>query len=238
MPATASVPYEFNPDVRHLFFINRRAILSGISKHAPQLKGKLLDFGCGSKPYRSLFDADEYIGLDYENEGYSPRNEQIDVFYDGKRIPFPNETFDSVLATEVFEHVFYLDDTLKEINRVMKESGKLLISCPFVWNEHLVPFDFARYSSFGMTALLERNGFSVLAMEKTSNFVETLFQMRLLYLNATLFRLIKALPLAGGFFKTALICLTNLAGVFFGKILPDKRDLYLGLVVLAQKEKK
>ena len=112
------IPYEFAPDIRHPLYLIRRSILKHISPLAPRLTGKMLDFGCGSKPYQSLFEVDEYIGIDYENPGHSHANEHIDVFYDGKKIPFPDATFDSVLATEVFEHVFYLEDTLKEIHRV------------------------------------------------------------------------------------------------------------------------
>ena len=45
------------------------------------LNGVLLDFGCGSKPYSSLFKVDEYNGVDFENEGHPHDNEQIDIFF-------------------------------------------------------------------------------------------------------------------------------------------------------------
>ena len=53
-----------------------------------------MDFGCGSKPYKSLFNVEEYLGVDYYNEGHPHENEQIDVFYDGKNLPFPDNYFD------------------------------------------------------------------------------------------------------------------------------------------------
>lgn len=230
-----AVPYKFNPDIRHPLYLIRRAIYRHISRYAPQLQGKMLDFGCGSKPYRSLFQVDDYTGLDYENPGHPHLNEQIDVFYDGKHIPFPGETFDSVLATEVFEHVFLLDETLQEINRVMKPGGKILLSTPFVFVEHEAPHDFARYTAFGMGALLERNGFTVLSLEKTSNFVETLCQMRIWYLNSTFLGYLKIIPLLGPLLRTFFICLLNIASLVLGKIMPAKSEWYLGLVVLAQK---
>jgi SAM-dependent methyltransferase len=230
-----AIPYNFNPDIRHPLYLIRRSIFRHISAQAPQLSGKMLDFGCGSKPYRSLFAVQEYIGLDYENPGHPHLNEQIDVFYDGKTIPFPDNSFDSVLATEVFEHVFRLDDTLQEINRVMKPGGRFLISVPFVFVEHEIPHDFARYSSFGLRDLLLRNGFSVLSLEKTSNFVETLAQMRIWYLNTTFLGYLRRIPLLGKILSTFLLCLLNLTAIAFGKILPAKQEWYLGLVVLAQK---
>ncbi len=130
------------------FYFIRRALLKKVEEYAPQLSGKLLDFGCGSKPYQSLFTrASEYTGLDYEGEGHSHVNEKVDVYYDGKKTPFANQTFDSVFSSEVFEHIFNIDEILPEINRVMKKGGKILITCPFVWHEHEVPVDYARYTT-------------------------------------------------------------------------------------------
>ena len=86
----SKVPKEFNPSIFHPFFFIRKGLLKGIAQHAEKIQGKLLDFGCGSKPYQSLFQVDEYIGVDYENSGHTHINEQIDVFYDGKHLPFEN----------------------------------------------------------------------------------------------------------------------------------------------------
>ena len=99
------------------FFIIRNGIYKALLNLAPRLEGKLLDVGCGSKPYEELFSVKEYIGLDIEESGHPHENEIIDIFYDGKKIPFEDHTFDSVFASEVFEHVFNLDELIKEINQ-------------------------------------------------------------------------------------------------------------------------
>ncbi len=52
-----------------------------------------MDFGCSSKPYASLFKVDEYVGVDYDNEGHPHQNEEIDVFYNGKELPSLDEYF-------------------------------------------------------------------------------------------------------------------------------------------------
>ena len=122
------------------FFIIRRGLYKGIRENAPFLSGKLLDFGCGKKPYKDLFNVDEYIGLDIEVSGHSHKNEVIDVYYNGKEIPFEKNHFDSIFSSEVFEHVFNIDKVLKEINRVCKPNGHLLITVPFVWDEHEIPY--------------------------------------------------------------------------------------------------
>ena len=97
---------DFNPSIINPFYFVRTGLLKGIRKYALELNGVLLDFGCGSKPYISLFNVDEYIGMDFENPGHPHINENIDVYYDGKNIPFGDNHFDSILCSEVVEHVF------------------------------------------------------------------------------------------------------------------------------------
>ena len=69
------------------FYIVRRGLLKGIELLSEDLNGgRLLDFGCGSLPYRHFFNVDEYIGLDIKESGHNHKNEQIYVFYDGSGI--------------------------------------------------------------------------------------------------------------------------------------------------------
>lgn len=171
----------FFPPIHNKLYLIRRGLYFGIAKHAGTLTGRMMDFGCGQKPYRDLFsNVSEYIGVDFEGEGHSHENEQIDVFYDGKTIPFPDNSFDSVLSTEVFEHIFNLEDVLNEINRVMKPGGRLLITCPFFWGLHEVPVDFARYTPYALKSILEKKGFKILALEKSGNSISTISQLKIL----------------------------------------------------------
>src|SRR5689334_12356494 len=128
---------QFNPGAIGVFisagYFIKKGIYDGVKRNATRLNGRLLDFGCGNKPYEHLFKVESYTGIDIENVAHDHRNENVDVFYDGKHIPFDDNSFDSVFATEVFEHVFNLDEILVEINRVLKKHGKLLITLPFVW---------------------------------------------------------------------------------------------------------
>jgi len=143
----------------------------------------MLDFGCGSKPYKSLINADQYVGMDYQGQGHSHENEQIDVFYDGKMIPLESNSFDSVLSTEVFEHVFNLEEMLAELHRVMKPGAVMLISCPFIIAEHEAPNDCSRYTSYGLQKLLARKGFEIVHYQKIGTSVQTRMQMLMSYLD-------------------------------------------------------
>jgi SAM-dependent methyltransferase len=231
------VPPEFDPALTHPGYLIRSRLLKSIKKYSPFLKGRLLDFGCGSKPYKSLFKVDEYIGVDFDSQGHPHINEQIDFFYDGHHLPFDNEQFDSIFTSEVFEHIFNLPEILKELNRVLKPGGRILITCPFAICEHEVPNDFARYTSFAMKHMLESNGFTVLNLDKTGNYIETVWQLRLTYWHQHMIPIVGKIPVVRSAARLLIYTGFNLLALFWSKVLPERNDLYLNNVVLAEKNK-
>lgn len=217
----------FNP-----FFFIRRGLFLNIKELAPSLKGKLLDFGCGRKPYENLFSVQEYIGMDMESTGHEHKHSKIDVFYNGRIIPFEQETFDSVFCSEVFEHVFNLDEVLQEINRVMKKGGQILITVPFCWNEHEIPYDFARYSSFGIKYILENSGFEVIKSKKSGNFARVIWQLWAVYFYALFNTNSKMLNY---FLRMLFIVPVNVSGLILLNLFPKNKSLYFNNIVLAKK---
>lgn len=234
------VPKDYNPSFSHPLYYIRKGLYNKISLYSRELNGRLMDFGCGSKPYQSLFtNVTEYIGLDYAGEGHSHEQESIDVYYDGKTIPFENETFDSVLSSEVFEHLFALQQLLPEIARVTKKGGKFLITCPFVWEEHEIPVDYARYTRFALQDMLEKNGFEIEVIDKNGHFLLALHQLFVLYIHDhwlhkvwffskfSLFRKLvrhMVVPFLNGSFR------------LLEPLLPKSDKLYLNTIVLARKK--
>jgi SAM-dependent methyltransferase len=195
----------------------------------------MMDFGCGQKPYRSLFSVDDYVGVDFENPGHPHLNESIDVFYDGKTLPFLDGQFDSIFSSEVFEHVFNIDDILKELNRVLKINGLILITCPFAFCEHEVPNDFARYTSFALRHLFTKNGFEIEEQVKTGNSIEAIAQLRLIYLHLYIHSKIKKIPVLRSLFRLTLYTAINIVALICSKILPAGKDLYISNVLLCRK---
>jgi SAM-dependent methyltransferase len=219
------------------FYLLRRPLEQKVAALATSLQGRVLDFGCGSKPYLQYFGhADQYIGLDIAVSGHSHQNELIDVFYDGKTIPFENNSMDAVFSSEVFEHVFNLEEILPEICRVMKPGAKMLFTCPFAWPEHEVPYDFARYSSFGIKALLERHGFEVVEQHKTGHF----FQVAMQYLILYIFYWLPKRPIAIYYILHQLLVLPPmLLTLLVSVLLPERmkrKDLYFNNVLLIKKK--
>jgi len=135
---------QFRPTVFGLlinpYYFARKGLYKNMSELTPNLHGKLLDVGCGKKPYKEICSVDDYVGIEVDRA--SDHNTRADFYYDGKILPFEDETFDSVLSNQVFEHVFNPEQFLKEVNRVLKPDGLFLVSVPFIWEEHEVPYDF------------------------------------------------------------------------------------------------
>jgi SAM-dependent methyltransferase len=223
---------DFSPSLFHPFYFVRTGLKEGVLKFAPQLSGRMMDFGCGSKPYRIAFNVTEYIGVDYENPGHPHTNEQIDVFYDGKSIPFPDGHFDSILCSEVFEHIFNLKEILRELYRVLKPGGKMLITCPFVWNEHEVPHDFARYTRFALESMINETGFKIVEFHKAGNFITTIFQLITLYFFTVFKGPWRKVFFLRWFYKVFCFLLPNLIGVIANRIFVKNDSIYQNNIVL------
>lgn len=145
-------------------------------------KGKVIDIGCGEKPYYKYVKhkVESYIGLDHPDTPHSKEN--IDVLSTAYSIPFEDNFFDLAILTQVIEHLEEPQRALKEINRVTKIGGQLIIAWPFLYPIHEAPRDFFRYTSYGMRAMAEQAGFEVQKMVPVSGFWVTLFGLTSLYI--------------------------------------------------------
>jgi len=209
-------------------YIVRNGLYRSILDVAPSIKGDVLDFGCGSKPYEKLFtNANSYIGVDVEVTGHNHKNSRVDFYFDGKTLPFPDDHFDAVVAFEVFEHVFNIDKTITEIRRVLKPGGQLLITIPFALYEHEMPFDFARYTSSGIKHIFEKNGFGILEIKKTTTFFMATCQLFIAYLTHILPKNIFISRL----FQLFLIFPLNLISILLNTVLPKRYELFCSSVV-------
>jgi SAM-dependent methyltransferase len=220
---------QFNPSIIGLFinpfYFARRAIYKNIKLYSENINGITLDIGCGSKPYAKLFNTEKYIGIDIEVSGHNHKDSPVDIFYDGITIPFKDNYFDSIVCFEVLEHVFNPEGFLKEANRVLKPGGSAVFTVPFLWDEHEQPYDYARYTSFGLRHLFEKNGFLVLNNKKF------LCDLRLfsLFLNAYIYKVIRrVIPNKISYlFILPLTSINNILGHLFC-LLPGNKDLYYG----------
>ncbi len=142
-------------------------IVAQLEAVAPRTRGRLLDVGCGSKPYEYIFTpfVKEYVGVEYaatfEATANTGQKVKPDVFYDGKTLPFESRSFDTVISITVLEHTPDPQLVLNEIGRVVKEDGIVVVVAPFSFRLHEEPNDFFRYSPHGLRAMFDKAGLEV-----------------------------------------------------------------------------
>lgn len=147
----------------HAVWLARRCLRVAIRRHAPLARGRLLDIGCGSRPYRGLFRGiSRYVGVDLPAPGV-----RADAYADGLRLPFRDQSFDAVLCNEVLEHVRRPERLLSEAARLLRPEGVLILTTPQVWGLHHEPCDFFRYTKYGLAHLATDAGLDVVAVAPT-----------------------------------------------------------------------
>ncbi len=179
-----------------LHYTVRAAILNAVTAAAPGFRGRVLDVGCGSMPYREVLAAHgkvtEYIGLDIE------ANEKYGVFphllWDGNVIPLANAAVDNILTTEFLEHHPDPQAVLREMHRVLAAGGSIFGTVPFIWNLHELPNDEFRYTPMSLERMLSAAGFTDIKIEALGGWNYSLAQMLGLWITfAPLGRLTRAI---------------------------------------------
>ena len=145
---------------------------------SPYFKGKVLDVGSGGFDRSSEFfgDVTEHIRMDISEE---IKPDFIGSIYE---IPFDGDTFDTVLCTQVFEHLAFPHKAAPELFRVLKRGGYTIITAP-QWNElHEEPHDYFRYTNYGLASLFTEAGFEIVRVERLGGYYSSLAQMRIRHL--------------------------------------------------------
>ena len=125
-----------------------------------ELTGEFLDVGCGRQPYANYFAhvaRKRTCDFDASRAG-------IDFACPADRIPLPDASLDSILCTEVLEHVPDPVAVWREFARLLKPGGKVLLTTPMYWPSHEEPHDFFRYTAFGLRHLAGEAGFDTLKL--------------------------------------------------------------------------
>jgi SAM-dependent methyltransferase len=120
--------------------------------------GDLLDIGAGDVPYRDLFEGKVrvYHTLDHER-----RTSGIDYIADAQnmRDVVPSDRYDTVVMFHVLEHIPNPFLAAGEIYRVLREGGTLILSAPHFTRLHEQPYDFLRFTEFGLRHIFGGAGF-------------------------------------------------------------------------------
>lgn len=120
---------------------------------------RVLDLGCGEKPYADLFAGTHCIGIDHGVDGAAP-----DAVADAMQLPLADACIDIVFTTQVVEHVRHPERMVAEIARVLRPGGALVMTGPFYWPLHEQPHDYHRFTSHGFDNLLRSQGLQPLSI--------------------------------------------------------------------------
>lgn len=185
------------------FYINNKSFIS--ISHL--IKGTVLDLGCGEKPYKEEIQkiSDAYIGVDWPSTSH--KKKEIDVYADiSEALPFKSDSVDTIVSFQVMEHLPEPFRFLKGSRRILRKKGKIILTIPFMWGVHEPPYDFYRYTQYGLYYLLKKAGFQNISVMPNAGYW-VMAGLRLNYhLNRYKFKLVR--PLLVMFFiliqKTAL----------------------------------
>lgn len=146
------------------------------------LRGRLIDIGCGIKPYKEMVAScvDDHIGVDHAGSLHD--RSQMDLTGTAYSIPAPDASFDSALCTAVLEHLEEPEAALRECARVLKPGGVAIYTMPFIWHLHEEPRDFFRYTKYGLKHLFEKAGFEIVEIRALSGYWVTMGQLFVYYL--------------------------------------------------------
>ena len=120
----------------------------------------ILDAGAGESVYKSMFAACDYKAIDLAVGESRWNYANLDYVGALHEMPIEDETFDAVLCTQVLEHLEWPRESVSEMHRVLKPGGTLFISVPMAQHEHQTPYDFFRYTSYGLKSICQHAGFS------------------------------------------------------------------------------
>jgi len=148
--------------LRRFFDLQVGTVWRDLAALLPQVRGSIVDVGCGAQPYRSLLEPDvEYVGIDtYDAKSVFGYETPDTRYYDGFSWPLPDASTDTVLATETLEHVSEPRQFLSEASRVLRDGGRIILTVPFSARWHYIPADYWRFTPSGLRRLLEDAGFT------------------------------------------------------------------------------
>jgi SAM-dependent methyltransferase len=177
------------------YYLHLTDLLLAVREFATSEAVTMLDYGAGSSPYRSLFPHSEYRRADIASTpsadcGLTETRGRDEVYPDPDyiispdgRVPRESSTLDLILSTQVLEHVRDPETYLSECFRLLKPGGRLFLTTHGSWHDHGDPYDFRRWTAYGLKYDLEKIGFDILSVKKLTTGPRALLWFLQMYLS-------------------------------------------------------
>lgn len=160
----------------YIYKTGRIELYSQIKRHANLIKGRVLDVGASNfSRYKELFNYTEYVKMDI-----NPGND-IDVIGRAEEIPFQENSFDSIVCTQVLGDVYEPLRTFKEFYRILKPGGRALITESLYDSLHDEPNDYWRFTEHSFRRLAEDANLKVEVLERRGGYHSVIAQMKARY---------------------------------------------------------
>lgn len=160
----------------YIYKTGRIELFEQIKSHSHYLHGKILDIGAGNfSRYKNLFNFTEYVKMDTE------QRTGVDIVGKIEAIPVENASFDSIVCTQVLGDVFELNEAFKELNRILRPKGVLLVTENLFDSIHDEPNDYWRFTEYSLRRLAKEAGFEIVILERRGGFRSVMAQMQARY---------------------------------------------------------
>ncbi|MBZ5554144.1 MAG: class I SAM-dependent methyltransferase [Acidobacteriia bacterium] len=133
-------------------------------------RSHVLDAGAGQCRYASAFLRHRYVALDISVGDSSWDYSQLDILGDLEKLPIANSAFDAAISIVVLEHVREPQEVMRETARVLRPGGRFFIVVPNQWEVHQAPYDYFRFTRYGLEHLLVKSGFRIQRVEAIGGF--------------------------------------------------------------------
>jgi len=145
-----------------------------LEKYIPIYKGILYDLGAGESPYKDFFllHADKYIAVDWSGSRHETKADIVANL--NEPLPIESEVADTIVSLSVLEHLYEPQFMLNESFRILKNGGGIVLQVPWQWWVHEAPYDFYRYTPYGLEYLFKRAGFVDIKIEPQAGFFTTM----------------------------------------------------------------
>lgn len=201
--------------------------------------GRLIDLGCGTRPYEEIFrpHIESYFGVDFEptaDRNYGG-NTNADLYRDCADTRLPEASFDTLLSTQVIEHIYDTGKYLDECLRLLKPGGAGIFTAPLIWPCHSEPYDYYRFTRYSLEKIFRDRGFEIEELTASGFSIATAAQLAVMAIlgntRGVPVRLFRRLA------RVTLVPLINLAAVFLNRF-QGEEALCLNYLIVVRKPRR
>lgn len=169
--------YTGNRDTTYLYFASRLVTDLAVKHYYSAIEkfafGDLADVGCGYVPMYEMYKklTKSQTCIDWANTLH--KNEYLDIECDlNQPLNIINDKFDTIILSDVLEHIREPELLLQELFRITRPNGILILGVPFYYWIHEVPFDYFRYTKYALKSLLEDAGYTLIEINATGGVLD------------------------------------------------------------------